>query len=74
MFYYYCCMMVPHFFVSTRVPPPFWLTQALGMFYKDLADPDYATNFCVYHRRFRCRVVVFVSRETVFSFVTRLVP
>lgn len=24
------------------------------MFYKDLKDPDYATNFCVYHRRFRC--------------------
>ncbi|CAM9991136.1 unnamed protein product, partial [Scytosiphon promiscuus] len=26
--------------------------NALGMFYKDLKDPDYATNFCVYHRRF----------------------
>ena len=29
-------------------------SQALGLFYKDLKDPDYATNFCVYHRRFRC--------------------
>ncbi|CAM9682515.1 unnamed protein product, partial [Ectocarpus sp. 12 AP-2014] len=26
--------------------------NALGMFYKDLKDPDYATTFCVYHRRF----------------------
>lgn len=27
--------------------------DALGMFFKDLTDPEYAANFCVYHRRFR---------------------
>eukprot|EP00903_Cladosiphon_okamuranus_P012610 g11799.t1 len=26
--------------------------NALGIFYKDLKDPEYATTFCVYHRRF----------------------
>lgn len=39
-------------FRATRRLPLF--LQALGAFYKDLTDPDFTTNFCVYHRRFRC--------------------
>ena len=40
------------------------------MFYKDLKDPDYATTFCVYHRRFRCvpppRRTCLIVRSTDF--------
>lgn len=36
------------------------MSQALGNFYKDLTDPDFSSNFCVYHRRFRCVAAPFV--------------
>ena len=27
-------------------------SAVVGVFYKDLTDPDYETCFCIYHRRF----------------------